>query len=193
MPRLPGRTIELRARALLAGALRRGYDAATINAILGELEAEGRALLAEAAIAGAQVTVERSADMRLTGQMHEINVPLPAGAIEQGSLGAIRTAFAERLHQALHVALRRGRDRGDQLPRARAWTDARTVLDQAGAAAALKRKGSRQVWFGDGFAKPPCMTATRSRPATGSKARRSSRSARRPPSCRPAIALHGRR
>src|SRR4029079_1814830 len=42
-----------------------GCDTAAINAILGELESEGRALLTEAGIAGAQVTVERTADMRL--------------------------------------------------------------------------------------------------------------------------------
>src|SRR5258708_40300490 len=35
-----------------------GFDAAAINGILGQLEAEGRALLAEAGIADAQVTVE---------------------------------------------------------------------------------------------------------------------------------------
>ena len=44
----------------------------------------------------------------------------PAGTIGEASLDAIRTAFAERLYQALHVALRRSRHRGDQLPRARA-------------------------------------------------------------------------
>src|SRR5947208_189442 len=63
-----------------------GFGAAPINAILGALEAEGRALLAEAGIAGTQVTVERTADMRLVGQMHEINVPLPPGPIDEVSL-----------------------------------------------------------------------------------------------------------
>ena len=62
---------------------------------MAELEAEGRALLAEAGITGAQVVVERTADMRLVGQMHEINVPLPAGTIGEASLAAIRTAFAD--------------------------------------------------------------------------------------------------
>ena len=128
-----------------------GYDAATINAILGELEAEGRALLAEAGIAGAQVTVERSADMRLTGQMHEINVPLPTGAIDQGSLGAIRTAFADvytRRYTSLY---------GEAAIEAISFRvrvlgpTPELSLDQAGAAAAQKQKGSRQVWFGDGF------------------------------------------
>src|SRR5262249_24735873 len=70
-----------------------GYDAAALNALLGELETEGRALLAEAGITS-HVTVERSADMRLVRQMHEINVPLPAGAIGEASLDAIRAAFA---------------------------------------------------------------------------------------------------
>src|SRR5205807_1071042 len=72
-----------------------GTDAAAIDRIVQELEGEARALLAEAGVAPAQMTVERSADMRLAGQMHEINVPLPAGSIAQASLGAIRDAFAE--------------------------------------------------------------------------------------------------
>ena len=93
VPRLPRRAAQLRACALaIRCASRRAYDAAAINGILSELEAEGRALLAEAGIAGAQVTVERSADMRLVGQMHEINVPLPAGTIGEASLDAIRDA-----------------------------------------------------------------------------------------------------
>ena len=74
------------------------------------------------------VTVERTADMRLVGQMHEINVPLPAGTIGAASLGAIRAAFADVYTRALHLALWRGRHRGDQLPRARAGPDARAVV-----------------------------------------------------------------
>ena len=52
--------------------------------MLRELEAEGRARLAEAGVARRDVVVERTADMRLVGQMHEITVPLPAGRIGDG-------------------------------------------------------------------------------------------------------------
>ena len=72
-----------------------GFDAIALNKTLDELEARGRDLLAEAGIAGDQVTVERSADMRLVGQMHEISVPLPDGPIDASSLPAIHAAFAK--------------------------------------------------------------------------------------------------
>ncbi|MGH6814456.1 MAG: hydantoinase/oxoprolinase family protein, partial [Hyphomicrobiaceae bacterium] len=63
-----------------------GCDTATIDRILNELEEEGRGLLAEAGVAADDMTVERTADMRLVGQMHEINVPLPAGTIAAAAL-----------------------------------------------------------------------------------------------------------
>ena len=69
-----------------------GFDAASANAILDALEAEGRGRLREAGHAGA-VAVERTADMRLAGQLHEIVVPLPEGRIDAASNAAIREAF----------------------------------------------------------------------------------------------------
>ncbi|MGB9368077.1 MAG: hydantoinase B/oxoprolinase family protein [Xanthobacteraceae bacterium] len=128
-----------------------GYNAAAINGILGELESEGRALLAEAGITGAQVTVERTADMRLVGQMHEINVPLPAGVIGEASLGAIRTAFAD-VYTKRYTSLY-GEAAIEAISfRVRVLGPAPELsLNQVGAAAPQKRKGSRQVWFGGGF------------------------------------------
>src|SRR3954468_11365483 len=129
-----------------------GFDAAAINAILGELEAEGRALLAQAGIEGAQVTVERTADMRLVGQMHEINVPLPAGTIDETSLVAIRAAFAD-VYTRRYTSLF-----GEAAIEAisfhvRVLGPAPDLsLNQAGVTGAPdKRKGTRQVWFGNGF------------------------------------------
>src|SRR5262249_54087699 len=72
-----------------------GFDSAAVNRILAELEQDGRTLLAEAGITQADMTIERSADMRLVGQMHEINVPLPAGMIDETSLEAVQAAFAD--------------------------------------------------------------------------------------------------
>jgi 5-oxoprolinase (ATP-hydrolysing)/N-methylhydantoinase A len=126
------------------------FDAAAINAILAALEREGRALLAEAGIDGAQVTVERTADMRLVGQMHEINVPLP-DTIDQGALGAIRTAFAAvytKRYTSLYgeAAIEAISFRVRVLGPTPALS-----LEQAGGAVSQKQKGARQVWFGDGF------------------------------------------
>ena len=74
-------------------ALAPGMDAGAVNALLDALEAEGRRHLADAGVAPADITVDRSADMRLIGQMHEIAVPLPAGAIGAETLPDIRAAF----------------------------------------------------------------------------------------------------
>jgi 5-oxoprolinase (ATP-hydrolysing) len=71
-----------------------GFDAAAANAVLNALEAEGRGRLAEAGHAG-DVTVVRTADMRLVGQLHEIVVTLPDGAMHAGSGDDIRRAFTE--------------------------------------------------------------------------------------------------
>ena len=162
-----------------------GYDAAALNAILGTLEDEGRALLAEAGITGAQVTVERSADMRLVGQMHEINVPLPAGAISEVSLGAIRASFADVYTKRLHRVLRRGRDRGDQLSRTRGRPRAGALAAADGRGRAAEAEGiAPGLVRVTASSRPSSMTAMRSCPATRSPALRSSRSARRRPSCR---------
>ena len=67
-----------------------GFDAGAVNALLQEMETEGRKHLVDAGVEPATIQVERSADMRLVGQMHDLGVPLPDGAIGQGSLGAIR-------------------------------------------------------------------------------------------------------
>jgi 5-oxoprolinase (ATP-hydrolysing)/N-methylhydantoinase A len=130
-----------------------GFVAAAVNRILAELERDGRALLAEAGVAATDMTVERSADMRLVGQMHEINVALPAGTIEEASLEAVRAAFGEvyaRRYTALY---------GDAVIEAISFrvrvigpTPALDLHQADGPAPARdKRKGIRQAWFGGGF------------------------------------------
>ena len=135
-------------------------------------------------------TVERTADMRLVGQMHEINVPLPAGTIGEASLGAIRTAFAdvytkrytslygEAAIEAISFHVRvLGPAPELSLNQARRAAGAAETQRRAPGLVRRRLRRSRRS-----------TTAMRSCPATGSKARRSSRSARRPPSCRPATA-----
>ena len=129
-----------------------GYDAAAINRILNELEAEGRALLAEAGITGAQVDIERTADMRLVGQMHEINVPLPAGPIGDESLDAIRAAFADVYTQRYTSLFGEAAIEAISFHVRVLGPMPELSLSRAASAVALKRrKGSRQVWFGNGF------------------------------------------
>ncbi len=68
--------------------------AATIGAILAALEAEAREKLLAAGVVAGDIVTERSADMRLEGQMHEITVALPAGAVPDERIPEIRDAFA---------------------------------------------------------------------------------------------------
>ena len=96
VPRLPRRAAELRARALVSGAhrarLRRGGDQRESCA---SWRPKAARCSPKPASRARRSRSSARADMRLVGQMHEINVPLPAGTIGEASLGAIRTAFAE--------------------------------------------------------------------------------------------------
>lgn len=68
-------------------------DMAEVARICEGLASDGRAQLGRAGVAEGDVTIERSADMRLVGQLHEITVPLPAGNLTSDSYNAIRAAF----------------------------------------------------------------------------------------------------
>ncbi|MEI6162675.1 MAG: hydantoinase/oxoprolinase family protein, partial [Roseococcus sp.] len=69
-------------------------DWAGLDSTLAALEADARARLREAGIADAAMTVERSAEMRMLGQLHQILVPLPAGALSAARLPEITEGFA---------------------------------------------------------------------------------------------------
>ena len=127
-----------------------------IDDVLRELVAETRARITAAGIAEHDVVVERSADMRLFGQLHEINVPLPDGTIDDAAMPGIReafaTAYAERYTSvyegvAIQLVSVRVRCRGP-IPE--------LTITQAGAAAAgAMQKGTRHAYFGAGFVETP--------------------------------------
>jgi 5-oxoprolinase (ATP-hydrolysing) len=78
-----------------------------IDAIVTRLEAEVAARLAGAGIPPEVVTTERSADMRLFGQLHEINVALPQGRIDAAALARLRADFA-RVYAERYIAVYAG-------------------------------------------------------------------------------------
>ena len=130
--------------------------AEAVEAVLAELEREAASRLTEAGVPAGDVVTERSADMRLLGQLHEINVPLPATPVDDAALPAIRAAFAvayaERytsVYEGVGVQFisLRVRCRGP-VP---AVQIARSDIATAGDA----RKGTREAWFGDGFVLTP--------------------------------------
>ncbi len=126
-----------------------GFDPAPVNATLSALEAEGRRLLTEAGVPADEIRVERSADMRLVGQVHEITVPLPDGPIDDSQLEAIGAAFAA-VYTARYTAVFRGAKLEAISFRVRVvGKEPELALQQAGADAAgrPKRKGSRRSYF----------------------------------------------
>ena len=68
-------------------------DFAAVEAVLEELEAEGRSRLAAAGVKDT-VTIQRRVDLRLRGQMHEISVPLPLEPLSAETLPGVLDDFA---------------------------------------------------------------------------------------------------
>ena len=138
-----------RVRSVLA-RLGPSLDWAAFDATLAALEQDVRAeLAADSVIDG--VDVERTADMRLVGQMHEISVRLPDGQITAASLPEISQAF-EAAYTARYAVLQPGAVIEAVNLRVTA-TGPVPSLALGGASAELRvgdaRKGERQAWFGD--------------------------------------------
>src|SRR5260370_18611250 len=81
--------------------------AAAIDAVLAELVDATTSRLTAAGIAASDIVIERSADMRLFGQIHEINVSLPDGRITEEKMPAIHAAFA-RAYAARYTSVYEG-------------------------------------------------------------------------------------
>jgi 5-oxoprolinase (ATP-hydrolysing) len=127
-----------------------GFDAKPANAVLAELEAQCRARLAEAGVPEADV--ERSADMRLVGQMHEIAVPLPAGPLGAHSVQPIRRAFADA-YTARYASFYERADVEVVSFRVRGAgpSPALTVREDTRGEVGPPLKGRRRAYFGAGF------------------------------------------
>jgi N-methylhydantoinase A len=71
-----------------------------VNAILEDMARQGDAILARSGVPPGDRHVRRQADLRYTGQGHEIRVDLPAGQLGPTSLAPIRETF-ERVYSSL--------------------------------------------------------------------------------------------
>lgn len=128
------------------------FDATPLNALLQDLDAEGRRHLTAAGVRDADIAIEVHADMRLVGQMHDISVPLPAGPIGASSLPEIREAFA-KAYEARYTEVFDGARIEAVTFRLRcvAPQPEISVTGAAGGADAGGRvKGTRRTWFADG-------------------------------------------
>ena len=129
---------------------------AALQPVIEALERDCRSRLLQSGVRAADVVTERSADMRLFGQLHEIRVPLPDGMLTEAAIPAIRAAFVAA-YAARYTSVYEGV--GIQLVSVRVACRGRVpelALEQAGLGATGEaRKGSRPAWFGDGFVETP--------------------------------------
>jgi N-methylhydantoinase A len=89
---------------------RQGLDAAdwsAINALFGEMESEGRALLARAGVRPDDIRVTRIAEMRYMGQGHEVEASIPEGVLGERNLEAVTASF-EAAYRTLYHRLPQG-------------------------------------------------------------------------------------
>ncbi len=77
-------------------------DWATVNGIFGEMEASGRQILLDSGVAEADITYQRSGDVRYIGQGYEVRVPLLAGTLGAESRGILVEAFETVYKQLYH-------------------------------------------------------------------------------------------
>jgi N-methylhydantoinase A/oxoprolinase/acetone carboxylase beta subunit len=65
------------------------------------MEESSVAMLRESGLSLGNVEMVRSADMRLIGQIHEINVPVPDGVLDASRVAELEAAF-HRIYQSLY-------------------------------------------------------------------------------------------
>ncbi|NGM22447.1 hydantoinase/oxoprolinase family protein [Roseomonas stagni] len=139
-------------------------DMEALRAMIGAMEAEGRAMVAEAGVADSDVSIRILAALRYAGQGYQVEAAVSADAIARGDRDAIRNAF-EAEYRRLYGRIEAG------LP-------AETVgwrvivsgptpslrLAPAGQHSGAARKGTRRAWFGDGFVEAAVIDRTALRP-----------------------------
>jgi len=76
----------------LPGELER-LDWERVDALYAAMEAQGRSMLAEAGLDGREVTAERRAEMRLVGQFHDIELPVPGGRLTSANTADLAARF----------------------------------------------------------------------------------------------------
>ncbi len=134
------------------------------------IEAQGRAMLTEGGVDPAEISCERRAEMRLTGQFHDLELPVPGGRLTSSVVPDLAARF-EAEYRRLYGNYLPGRQ--VQVlnwrvlvtgPRPRVRLDASPAERGASPADALKR--SRRAYFPEteGFAEVPVYDRYRLRP-----------------------------
>ena len=139
-------------------ALNQSADFGGANAVLSALEAEARSQLELTGTGGSSPTVERTADMRLVGQMHTVSVPLAGGELGRGALDELCDSFG-RIYAARFSAPPDGMAVEIVALGLRCSVAAPSVPleDIPQVSGAVARKGTRACWFGAGFVETPVL------------------------------------
>jgi 5-oxoprolinase (ATP-hydrolysing) len=74
-----------------------------VSGVYAEMEEQAREILAVAGVG--EVRLERWAEMRLSGQFHDIEVPVPAGRLGPESAGQLEDAFRREYERLYHTVL----------------------------------------------------------------------------------------
>jgi N-methylhydantoinase A len=139
-------------------------DCDTLNRIFGELEEEGRRMLAKAGVPRDAVTITRSADMRYALQGREIDVPIPSGTIRPEHREAILDAFAAAHMQKFNWSHPDLEVMGVNWKVVASGPRPEVSLrHRNGGAAAAAPKAERPVYFGELGAHRPCPVYDRYR------------------------------
>ena len=102
-----GSTFGLLAAPLAFDFVRSAYsrldemDWSFVNGLFDDMCAEGRVILEQSGLGPDEIIYERTADMRYTGQGHEVSVPVPEGVLGAGHFGALTEAF-ERTYERMY-------------------------------------------------------------------------------------------
>lgn len=126
-----------------------GLDWAAVNDLLGELEADGRLLLAEAGVEPGSIEIRREVELRLAGQVHNLQVAVPDGGLGSGTVPVIAGAFADQYRRLYE------REPGGSEIEVISWrvtalgSDPKLKVHELTRAELGRdaRKGERPVWF----------------------------------------------
>ncbi|MEO6623937.1 MAG: hydantoinase B/oxoprolinase family protein [Burkholderiaceae bacterium] len=132
-------------------------DDSALHGVLAALEAQGRGQLQAAGVPDADITVTRWADMRLVGQMHDIRVALPAGAIGSAQVPELRERFVQAYRTRYTAVPPSARFEAINF-RVNCSGPVPTLTISGALSAQGERpalKGHRMAWFGDGFVSTP--------------------------------------
>lgn len=142
-------------RSMVSALKKMNWDEA--NSVLQELEDMGKKFLTDTGLDAEFITVERYADMRYLGQGHEINVKIPNGNLDSGSISEISKNF-EKVYEQQY-----GRILKDMQLELVTWrvaisgptVDIQTKLNLSSSDKNII-KGYRDVWFEESQKKINC-------------------------------------